>query len=141
MRLTDNDILTVIEDLGTASATQIINQCMERWPDQDRTPSRIRAMIPSLVRFRFLGYVDVGGIRYYHIYGTTPNITAKATYRARVSEFLTAQAPRRYTSQEIADNLGMTRDQVARVLEDAGPKIKRTPAKPFQPKHYYAEVV
>lgn len=141
MRLNDSHILTVIGDLGTASTSQIVKECMERWPDQDRSPGRLRAMIPSLVRYRFLEYLDVGGVRYYYLYGTTPNITAKGTYKARVSEFLTAQAPRAYTSQEIADNLGMTRAQVSRVLEDAGPRIKRIPSKPFHPTHYYSEVV
>lgn len=140
MRLTDQHILTVMADLGPATLTQIVTECITRWPEQDRVPARIRPMMASLVRFKFVEFVDVGPLRYYYLEGTQPNIEFKRTYRARVSEFLTAQAPRAYTAQEIADNLGITRAQVARVLEDAGPQIKRISAKPTHPMRYYLEV-
>lgn len=117
MRLTDNEILKVISDLGTATSTQILREVKRRWPDQDKSDTRIRAMLPSLLKFRFIEYTTAYGKRYYYLEGTTPDPAPEDGYIiARISEFLTLNAPKEYTSRELADHIGGTPGYIRQVL-------------------------
>lgn len=124
MRLTDRQILDIIDEIGPATLTQIYDRIMEKYPDQDRKRDRIGAMLNSLIRYRFLDYTDKGIYRYYYAYGTHPDKFPTDTNRARVSGFLTAQAPQMYSAREIAETLNLSVNQVRRAIQDNG-AIKR----------------
>lgn len=116
MRLTDKDILAVIRDLGTASAGQIVAEVTARYPDQDRDPRRVRAMLPSLIRYHFIEYIEQYGRRYYYIAGTSPENINDAPLRARVMDFLNASPGVEYSTHEIAERIGTTPDYAIRLL-------------------------
>lgn len=120
MRLEHTDIVNVISDLGTATTADIIAVVKARWPDQDRDDNHIRRMLPGLIRYRFIDYVERWGKRYYFIYGTDPNPAVDAgRVMARVTDFLTANAPQGYTSEQIADNIGTSANYARRILARA----------------------
>lgn len=116
MRLTDADILAVIRDLGIATPAQIVAEIMARHPDQDRTPDRIKAMLPSLVRYHFIHYIERYGHRYYYLDGTTPDPPDNTPLRARVMDFLTANTGAEYSTRDIAVFIGSTYDYTIQLL-------------------------
>ena len=117
MRITDKEILDVIRDLGTASAGQIVAEIIARWPDQDRTPQRLKAMLPSLIKFRFIESIELYGRPYYYLAGTTPDTPENTgLLRARIVDFLTAHPGAEYSTHDIAVFIGSTPDYTIRLL-------------------------
>ena len=120
---TDTDIKNIITELKLCSVKQITAQWLADHPGQERDTGRIKKIIYSLARYQIVEYIDRGQVRYYYLAGQVPDVLPPDTYKARVSEFLTAQAPQAYSAIDLAQITGATKKAVNRILKELPVKV------------------